>query len=86
MFLLHYHLPSTTLLASVWVPAPCESGGLVGMVNTILERNARQDQVARVSRATVAGAMADDRATALKSTCPWKAPGAVSGGVGRFVH
>jgi hypothetical protein len=41
-------------LASVWVPGTCESGGLVGMVNTNLEKNARQDQVTSIARATVA--------------------------------
>jgi hypothetical protein len=47
-----YHL--LPLLASVWVPAACESGGLVGMVNTNLEKNARQDQATSIAGATVA--------------------------------
>jgi hypothetical protein len=46
-----YHL--LPLLASVWA---CESGGVVGMVNTNLEKMPRQDQATSIAGATtVAG-------------------------------
>jgi hypothetical protein len=58
-----YHL--VPLLASVWVPAACGSGGLVGMVNTNLEKMPAETRQQVLPGQRLLGAMADDRATTL---------------------
>jgi hypothetical protein len=63
-----YHL--LPLLASVWLPVACESGGLVGMVNTNLEKSARQDPVTSIAGATVAGGNGRRPPNNIKSSYP----------------
>jgi hypothetical protein len=49
----------------VWVPAACESGGLVGMVNTNLEKMPAETRQQVLPGQRLPGAMAYDRAATL---------------------